>query len=491
MPQRMAARGTVLIATGLLAAAALLAVDPWGFATAGAPAGAAAARGAPPPRGAGCAAPGARGPEPAEGTAGAPAWARALLAAAAVASMVLGVLPRPAVAEAGDIDVYFGQGCFWHVQNELVNQEAKILGRSGTQITALTGYAGGTSIGPAGEVCYHNRFSAPDYGQMGHTEVVGMSVPESKVGEIGKVLLDYAASSRAGRHDPQDRGPEYRSAIGLPGGKQFRDKKNQQEADSKVNWSACSRWAWASKLQAYQNTCLCGAPFGNVPAPVEEDGGGSSRKGKGKGNGGQSTAALEAQLEAVIKERSGTDQAKAAQALLEATRAAGKKPEGSQPVAQQVTAAPSKVQRAQTVFDIAQTQQLKLTMELEKCKANSREVLRRWRPGQLVFAALGAACMALASLQLFILPRRRRQFDHLRGSGSRTGLAASPISACREASFEIGVAAGVAFATYASFAIKTYQRLKGEVLRVGGLAGGLLGQKIDSSIAVPRPGWTA
>jgi len=127
-------------------------------------------------------------------------------------------MPRPAVAEAESIDVYFGQGCFWHVQNELVNQEAKILGRSGTQITALVGYAGGTSIGPAGEVCYHNRLSAPDYGQMGHTEVVGMSVPESKVGEIGKVLLDYAASSRAGRHDPGDRGGEYRSAIGLPGG---------------------------------------------------------------------------------------------------------------------------------------------------------------------------------------------------------------------------------------------------------------------------------
>ncbi|CAK0820015.1 unnamed protein product [Prorocentrum cordatum] len=56
------------------------------------------------------------------------------------------------------------------------------------------------------------------------------------------------------------------------------------------------------------------------------------------------------------------------------------------------------------------------------------QVLRRWRPGQLVFAALGAACMALASLQRLILPRKRRQFDHLRDGGSRTGPAASPIS---------------------------------------------------------------
>jgi peptide methionine sulfoxide reductase MsrA len=133
-------------------------------------------------------------------------------------ALVLCSVAGPARAEAKNVDIYLGQGCFWHVQNELVNAEVKLLGRKGADVTALVGYAGGTEIGPKGEVCYHNRYSAPDYGQMGHTEVVGMSVPEDKVGEISKGLLDYAASSMFGRHDPQDRGGEYRSAIGLPGG---------------------------------------------------------------------------------------------------------------------------------------------------------------------------------------------------------------------------------------------------------------------------------
>ncbi|CAE8602803.1 unnamed protein product, partial [Polarella glacialis] len=67
-------------------------------------------------------------------------------------------------------------------------------------------------------VCYHNMAFAPDYGQMGHTEVVNVNVPESKLGEFAKEYLDDAARLRGGRHDPQDRGTEYRSAIGLPGG---------------------------------------------------------------------------------------------------------------------------------------------------------------------------------------------------------------------------------------------------------------------------------
>ncbi|CAK0802273.1 unnamed protein product, partial [Prorocentrum cordatum] len=118
----------------------------------------------------------------------------------------------------------------------------------------------------------------------------------------------------------------------------------------------------------YKNTCLCGAPFSNLPPP--ETGGGGTKPSKGKGKGkGQDQAALEAQLESVIKDRGGTEQAKAAQALLDATRAAGKKAESSQPITQQVTAAASKVQKAQTAFDKAQSQQLKLTMELEKCKS--------------------------------------------------------------------------------------------------------------------------
>lgn len=56
-----------------------------------------------------------------------------------------------------------------------------------------------------------------DYGRMGHTEVVGFKTPESKVPEFAALLVDrlWVKGIRA---DPQDRGGEYRSALGLPGG---------------------------------------------------------------------------------------------------------------------------------------------------------------------------------------------------------------------------------------------------------------------------------
>jgi len=124
---------------------------------------------------------------------------------------------RAARAETA-VNVFFGNGCFWHVQHEVVKKEVGALGRDGSSITALSGYAGGTQVGSKGRVCYHNRQAAPDYGQMGHTEVVNVSFPEGKVGEFARAYFDSASSYVFGRTDPQDMGPEYRSAIGLPGG---------------------------------------------------------------------------------------------------------------------------------------------------------------------------------------------------------------------------------------------------------------------------------
>jgi len=146
-----------------------------------------------------------------------PTWARALLAALAVVVAVTAGGPRAAQAESS-VDIFLGQGCFWHVQNEVVKKEMSFLNRSGSAVTALAGYAGGNEVGKGNTVCYHNMAFAPDYGQMGHTEVVNVNVPESKLGEFAKEYLDDAARLRGGRHDPQDRGTEYRSAIGLPGG---------------------------------------------------------------------------------------------------------------------------------------------------------------------------------------------------------------------------------------------------------------------------------
>jgi len=143
-------------------------------------------------------------------------WMRASLAAFAMLAAI--VIPHAARAEGGSISVYFGQGCFWHVQHEVVKQEVADLGRTGNTITALAGYAGGTKVGDGGRVCYHNLAMAPDYGSLGHTEVVSVSVPEERVTDFAKKYIDAAASYRFGRADPQDRGSEYRSAIGVPGG---------------------------------------------------------------------------------------------------------------------------------------------------------------------------------------------------------------------------------------------------------------------------------
>merc|ERR1719215_467127 len=94
----------------------------------------------------------------------------------------------------------------------------KDLKRDPSSVTALAGYAGGKDVGDKGRVCYHNLAMAPDYGSMGHTEVVNVKLPESKLGDFAKEYLDAADGYRFGRADPQDRGTEYRSAIGLPGG---------------------------------------------------------------------------------------------------------------------------------------------------------------------------------------------------------------------------------------------------------------------------------
>ena len=64
----------------------------------------------------------------------------------------------PASVSAADptVKIYFGAGCFWHVQHELVGEEVAALKRSPAQISAVSGYAGGQRLGDGGRVCYHN-----------------------------------------------------------------------------------------------------------------------------------------------------------------------------------------------------------------------------------------------------------------------------------------------------------------------------------------------
>lgn len=150
-------------------------------------------------------------------------------AAAALASSVPAVEAAPvaeaapiavtegAVAE-GTIDVYFGCGCFWHVQHEFVEAERKLLGRKDAEITALAGYAGGRAGAKNGKVCYHNAAMMSDYGSLGHAEVVAMRIPPSSFGDFAREY--FALFDAKGNRPDQlgDRGPEYRNLVGVPGG---------------------------------------------------------------------------------------------------------------------------------------------------------------------------------------------------------------------------------------------------------------------------------
>jgi peptide methionine sulfoxide reductase MsrA len=114
------------------------------------------------------------------------------------------------------IDVYFGCGCFWHVQHEFVEAEKRILNREDSSFTARAGYAGG--LGPSDKVCYHNALQEGDYGSLGHAEVVGLRLPASS---LESFAMEYFKlfDEKGNRPDQNvDRGPEYRNLIGIPGG---------------------------------------------------------------------------------------------------------------------------------------------------------------------------------------------------------------------------------------------------------------------------------
>jgi hypothetical protein len=111
-------------------------------------------------------------------------------------------------------NVYFGAGCFWHVQHEMVSAERSILNRKDGELTSLTGYAGGTNGGKGGtdkegRVCYHNFQSVADYGQLGHGEVVGIYIPRDTVGEFAEEYFKLFGT-KGERADPMDKGGEYR-----------------------------------------------------------------------------------------------------------------------------------------------------------------------------------------------------------------------------------------------------------------------------------------
>jgi len=123
-----------------------------------------------------------------------------------------------AIEEEELIDVYFGCGCFWHVQHEFVEAEKKLLGRSDMEITARAGYAGGKAGMLNNKVCYHNAMKISDYGSLGHAEVVGMKIPPS---QFQNFVVEYCKLFNDKGYRPDqlgDVGPEYRNLVGIPGG---------------------------------------------------------------------------------------------------------------------------------------------------------------------------------------------------------------------------------------------------------------------------------
>lgn len=115
-----------------------------------------------------------------------------------------------------DVDVYFGCGCFWHVQYAMVGLEMKALGRDGASVTARTAYAGSNVTNPNGLVCYHNAEQVSDYAAMGYAEAVSMSVPEEHFDVFVKKFWEVCPHGN--RKDAMDRDHQYRSVIGFPGG---------------------------------------------------------------------------------------------------------------------------------------------------------------------------------------------------------------------------------------------------------------------------------
>jgi len=142
---------------------------------------------------------------------------RKALRLAAAAALPAFVGSSQLVAAEDTVKLYFGAGCFWHVQHEFVGEEVAALQRSGAQITSVVGYAGGQRLGDGGTVCYHNPRGYSDYGKLGHAEAVQVEVPVSAVPRFMEKYFSLFGN-KGFRHDPQDRGGEYRSVLGLPGG---------------------------------------------------------------------------------------------------------------------------------------------------------------------------------------------------------------------------------------------------------------------------------
>mmetsp|Transcript_35663 Transcript_35663/g.106419 ORF Transcript_35663/g.106419 Transcript_35663/m.106419 type:complete len:286 (-) Transcript_35663:41-898(-) len=149
----------------------------------------------------------------------------------------LASLGRPSLAAADtgeeEIEVYFGCGCFWHVQHEFAKAEKRILGRADPpMLTARAGYAGGSRGAKNGKVCYHNDKKIADYGTLGHAEVVRLRIPPSSFPAFAEEYVRLFDESGSREDQDGDVGPEYRNIVGVPSGSASKYIKYLTEASA-------------------------------------------------------------------------------------------------------------------------------------------------------------------------------------------------------------------------------------------------------------------
>lgn len=160
----------------------------------------------------------------------------------AAANTLVNPKASSAASEEALIEVYFGCGCFWHVQHEFVAAEKTILGRSDSEITSRAGYAGGRAGAKHGKVCYHNAAQVADYGALGHAEVVRLEIPPVA---FPALATEYTKLFNRKGYRPdqlQDRGGEYRNLVGVPGGAESACARQlvraSEAAGDKLNFAA-------------------------------------------------------------------------------------------------------------------------------------------------------------------------------------------------------------------------------------------------------------
>ena len=113
-------------------------------------------------------------------------WKGAAMGGAVCRSTEAQAEPMPLELES----LYFGCGCFWHLQHSVAVFERDMLGRGGSQLKCKAGYAGGKKgADKEGRVCYHNLNNIADYGKLGHGEVVGLELPPDRIVDVAKLYF--------------------------------------------------------------------------------------------------------------------------------------------------------------------------------------------------------------------------------------------------------------------------------------------------------------